>query len=296
MKYLKKYTSFFLILIFFFFIFTSKVASQEATSEADLSTSETTELNFDQAYKDYQEQIEVYRVSHEEYVLRRSQYLRFGTLKSQQDAHDATVVMLQERDSLLVSYLVALRERLDETIGVDEARRQGLMVQINEEVGWFEDHKQKVPSAGTLDDLVEDSKDVEKRFTLVEPLFYEVLSSISLGRVTYLEERLKDTFSKVKEKVDEIKKEDREGYTFSARKIQILDRWVLESENRIVRADEKQIEAESIIASFGDPKERRTVLNLYSEAIGKIVESQQFLKESSSFMKEIVREIKTAEE
>ena len=255
----------------------------------------TPETEFENAYKEYQLQMDEYQEVHEEYILRRSQYLRFGTLKSQQDARDATVAMLQVRDDVMVLYLIAVSERLHEARGLEDARREGLTLRINEEIGWFKDHRGKIPSAGTLEDLEEDSDEAKKRFDLVEPLIFEVLSTISSGKLGDIKGRLKDIQGSLKEKIEEIKSEEREEYSFSERKLQILDRWIFEADNRIVRGDEKQVEADAIILTFGSPKANEDWLTIYNDVLIKLAESQQFFKEASSFMKEIVREVKTKE-
>ena len=187
------------------------------------------ETAFEKAYKDYQTQVSEYNTAHDDYVLRRSQYLRFKTLQSQQDAFDATSKMIQERDDVNTSYLTALKERLNEAVGTDDQAKADLNVRIDDEIGWFTDHKSKIHTAGTLDDLISDSNLAKARFAYEDTLFYEILSQISSGKITDYDERLKDIFDQLKKKIDEIKAENRDDYKLSDSKLQQLDRWVFEA-------------------------------------------------------------------
>lgn len=251
---------------------------------------------YEKAYKDYLNQVETYRDAHQEYVLRKSQYQRFKTLQSQQDAQEATVAMLKERDRVVISYFIALKERLREQGKADESTTSELNIQIDDQIGWFTDHEAKVPSAGSLEDLEKDSKEASKQFSDASPLIYSVLGTISSGRLTDMRERLDDKFTELKDKLDEIRLEDREDYKLSSEKLQQLDRWIFDSELRIQRFSEKQDEAEVSIFGLNDPTKKRSAARTYNEAIQTLFEAQQFLRESSSYMLEILREIRTAED
>jgi len=270
----------------FILLFPNYIKAQEPTSSGDTP--------YEIAYKDYQTQIEEYQSAHQDYILRRSQYLRFKTLQSQQDAQDATVKMMQERDDVIVSYLKTLKERLNETSGVSDIKKAGLNTRIDAEIGWFTDHKGRIPSAGSLDDLIKDNKKAKERFDKATPLFYEVLSVVSSGKITDFDERLKDVFGQLKSKVDEIKGEQRDEYKLTTLQLQNLDRWIFDADNRILRAEEKQVDADTAIETFIS-QVNKTVL-IYNTVVLRLSEAQQFLKESGSYMTEIVREIKTKSE
>ncbi len=243
------------------------------------------------AFKDYQTQIVEYQAAHQEYVLRRSQYLRFKTLQSQQDCRDATAKMMQERDDVVLSYIKSLKERLNEAVGTNDINKSAINTKIDAEYGWFADHKSKIPTAGSLDDLVKDNKKANDRFIKAQPLFTEVLSTVSSGKITDFDERLKDIFGQLKLKIDEIKVEQREEYRLSDTQIQNLDRWVFNSDNLILRAEDRQVEADALISTLVGQSNRAS--GIYTTILLKLSESQQFLKEAGRSMTEIVREVKT---
>lgn len=267
----------FLVNLFFYFVVPSEISSQ---------------TDFANAYKEYTLRVESYKVAHDEYILARSQYLKFKTLTSENNAKEATIRMLEARDEVLIKYLVALKVRIDEIKGTSNETRESLFLRLDEEMKWFLDHKDHLSSAGTLDDLVSDSDKAKKRFESIDPLIYEALSTISSGRLNNLKERLNNIFSDVRNKINEIKEEEREEYKFSTRKIQIIERWISETESRIARGEEKRAEAKTLISGItGKGKS----VDRYNEVLTKLNEGQQYFREASLNVVEIISEIKTAE-
>jgi hypothetical protein len=279
---------FFVIFVFFgFFITTGKVYSQEPPQEV-------TELSFDQAYAEYINITDEYSKAHAEYVLKRSQQIKFQSLTSRQEAFNATLLMLQKRDEVVVSYLKVLRVKVKDSLGIPDARKESLFFRIDEEINWYSAHRDNLPSTGSLDDLVADSDIAAERWLLMDYLAYEVMSVLSQGKVTDFTKRVEIIYAVTKNKLEEIRDEEREEYTFSFSKTQVLDRWMFEADGKIVRSKEKQAEAEVLIGGIVELK--RDIPTHYNLIISKLTEAQIYLKEADLFLKEVVRQIKTEEQ
>ncbi len=255
--------------------------------------SQDSENGFSEAYREYNLTVEAYREAHDGYVLARSQYIKFGTLTAQNNAKEATLKMLEERDEVVKKYLIALRDRLRETEGVSESSLQGLTLGLDEEIAWFGDHKERLSTAGTLDDMISDSDDAKTRYGLISPLKYETLTAMSMGKVNDFRDRLSNIFSDTKGKINIIREEEREEYKFSSRKVQIIDRWIFETESKIGRSEEKVDEAVANSEKFGEKTKQDN--RVYNRSLDLLGQSQLYLMEASSFVKEIIREIMTAE-
>ncbi|OGM34896.1 hypothetical protein A3D01_00265 [Candidatus Woesebacteria bacterium RIFCSPHIGHO2_02_FULL_39_13] len=280
-------SSAFISMIFFTL---AKHAFSQTITEAIKEDNVQNSLSFDEAFQEYLSRIDEYDVAHQDYVLKRAQYLRFKTLKSREEAHSATLVMLQKRDDVIIYYIKALEKRLDEAIGVTNGRRESLNFRTNAEIDWLENHKEVLTSAGSLDDLIEDSDEAKERFSSLQPLVYEVLATISLGRIIDFQERVNDLYNQIKTKVEDIKKEERDEYKLSESKLQTIDRWLFESGNRIIRGEEKQDNAAVKIENLSAIS--ATAFSEYYNSLSLMGETQLFYKEASSFMKEVIREIK----
>lgn len=248
--------------------------------------------SYNDAFLQMNLKMEEYDKAHDEYVLRRSQYLKFKSLQSENDARKATTAMLQARDNVVIAYIVVLQKRMDEAKGITDGDRSLLKGQLDTEIAFFKDHRDRIPSAGTLDDLVKDSDKAKEEYTKdVNDLFYRVLFAISNGKVTDLKSRLTENFVEIKTKVELIRAETRPEYQFSVTKMQAIDRFVFESDNKIQRADEKQV-VSTTIAEIG----RLFSAQEYTTRLGVLDESRLLLKDASSYLKEIVSQMKLKEQ
>ncbi len=276
------------------FSLATNVGSQEETPTISPQPTEPPSKDFDSAYRNYLISMEEYQKAQQDYILKRSLFERFGTLKSRQDLIEATRLMLKEEDEVVTTYLQAVILRLDESIGIPSEKVNELKIRIQDEISWFNTHKENLTTAGSLEDLEDDSLEADARWKSATPIAYESLAHIPFGRVLDFSERVDEVFLEVRSKVDEIRGDVREGYSFSDRKMQILDRWVFQAEGKITRSDEKRIEAEGQLLQFAI--RRSDALSLYNEVSSDFVESQIQMKEGMAYLKEVIREIKTAEE
>ena len=253
-------------------IFVSPAASQEE------------KLIYERAYQDYTYNYDIYRRANSEYESFRLQYIQYKTLTAQENAREATVRMLQARDETVKTYLTALRTRLSEAGGILDDKRGSLNSQIDASVLWFSDHKDKIPSAGSLDDLVKDSDEAAEYFLEKEYMLYDSLVTISIGKIAFIREKQDTTLGEIKAKVSEIR-------ASGDKDTAVLERWILDTENRLTRSREKEIEALELMPKLKG-NQNKINLGIYENILFKLSESHQYLKDANSYMKEIINEIK----
>lgn len=250
---------------------------------------------YDAAYKEYVTAQSNYRDAHDDYILSRAQYLRFQTQQSQTDAINSTAKMLVARDDLMIKYMLALRAKVNETKGISEDKKQSISSKVDEEIGWYNDHKQRLPSGGSLNDVIKDSENAKKKFSEEMPFFFDTLSIVSAGKVVSFRERMNDEISKLKDKIDKIKSSENPDERLSVEKLQTIDRWLFESDQRLARSEEKINEANDDMNEFYNKRNDnlRKQNSLYDSVITRIEESKQYLKDTNTYLLEVVREIKT---
>ncbi|OGM18568.1 hypothetical protein A2686_01580 [Candidatus Woesebacteria bacterium RIFCSPHIGHO2_01_FULL_38_10] len=276
----------FIFLIFLIISFLSIIFPRKAYSQ---------ENDFEKLYQEYLTTFDEYRKTHSDYSFKKAQYLRFKTLKSQEEAFNATLTMLQKRDDLVIAFSKVLKEKLKISSEVGVPKNEPLNARIDQEVGWFNEHKEKLTSAASLENLVKDSNEAKLRFAKIQVLSYDLLATISEAKIIVLNKRTREILDRVKNKFEEIKSQDNVEDKFSTYKLQIIDRWIFESENRLIRGEEKLINAQSLIATFASKQTGDNALSLYNQSQTVLGESQLFFKEAISSLKEVIREIKIAE-
>lgn len=265
-------------------------SNSEVSYSAPNTVSPVDDSMYKQAFLAYNLSLEEYKKAHEEYLLRRSQHIKFKTLTSQQDAYKATLEMLIARNDVIVAYLNVLRERLFIAEGVAYETKNRLDLAINLEKDWYLEHSQVLPSAETLENLVSDSNKASARYRQTRILAYEVFYYVSDGKVEDLRTGLNVVINDLKMVKDRIKAEERPEYQLDSQKIKNLDRFLLESENRMARASESQLKAKQELDRL---RVSQDGLGVYNSMIVYLSEAQQFFRQVSSFLKEMIREIKS---
>lgn len=268
----------YLLLVILVLAFLPKaVLAQDATPEG--------EFDFERAYQDYVFTLDVYNSAHADYLLSKAQYEQARTLVAKTKAQEATLKMLIARDDVVLTYLTAVRMRMVEAPGVSDIAKEGLFSRLDSEIVWFKDHKARMPSAGTLQDLEDDSLEASKRFEeLTQTVAYETLSTIPFGKLSLMRATASEILNDINNKVFQIRSNGDKDTS-------IIERWALEVESKITRSLDKEIEAQALVPNFIARDRRVDHRKTYNDIIFKLDESRQFLRDATEFIREIIREI-----
>ncbi|MBM3205679.1 hypothetical protein FJZ41_02430 [Candidatus Shapirobacteria bacterium] len=251
-----------------------------------LKASLAQEFNFDRALNDYLYNYNLYRQSYNEYITAKESYLKYQTLNSKNEALAKTTQMLKNQDEVVKTYLTALRLKLSATPGLSAEEQNVLFLKLDSEVGWFKQHQNSLLSAATLEDLVDSAKKGAKQYQQTEILTYQTLGAILASKQMGFREKIAEQIKALKEKIGEIRLKGDKNTTTA-------ERWLLEAENRLTRSQEKQFEAQQILAKMKATDYNK--IKPYNQAQLNLEESHQYLKEANSYLKEILGELKNAD-
>lgn len=249
------------------------------------SPSGSSDFSYQKAIQDYKYTYSLYQQANSEYQLAKQQYLNSQTLAAKTKAQEATYNFLKARDDVLRTYLSALRQKLAETQGINEADRGVLYSRIDQEVNWYINHRDRIPSAGSLGDLFADSDSAKGHYPTTEALVYRIFATLPDAPMQLFYKRIDDLISAATNKTSEIRQnKDKDTTT--------IERWIIETQNRVDRSKEKE---SSTYASIPDIEKQDSKLPFYNDLLKKYEESLQYLKEANSFLKEIVNKIETVD-
>lgn len=241
-------------------------------------------FDYTKAYEDYTFNFDLYQKAFNEFDLARSQYLQSKTLTAQGKAQEATYKMLVSRDEVVKTYLTALRLKLAESPGVKKDQRENFYTILDQNVAWFNTHKLGLSSAATLEDQTKDSDEARDRFTSITPTIYKILVAIPTGKIDSLQDIINKSVSELKAKIIEIR-------AAGDHNTDVSERWILEVENRLARSEDKQSDAQMLLLKLKDQEKGNA--DIYNQAISRLQESLQYIKEANSYLKEIIKQIKT---
>lgn len=262
-----------------------KIISALAILLISFSFARAEEFDYQRALRDYEYNYSLYNQAHDDYVLSRARFLQYKTLVAEEEAKKATYKMLSARDEVIKTLLTAIRMRIKENQGLADSEKESLFKKIDPEIVFYEDHQTRLSSAGSLSDFVKDSEEAKDRFnSATELVIYSSLVNISVGKTSYQRSRIAKVISDLKTKISEIK-------AVGDKDVSFLDRFFIDLENKLLRSQDKETQAKEIIASA--EKSLKDRIDDYNEAIGSTQGSYLYLKETVSYLKEVVRLIKT---
>lgn len=238
--------------------------------------------DFKKSMQDYSYQFEQYRLSHQNYTVSKNKYLSYNTPVSLAEALENGKKVLLLRDMVLLTYFQALKDRLQETVGITPESLVTISASIDSNLMFLSSHKDKAQSTISLYDLTQVSKEVEGK-----EYEFKGLSSITLGAI------LSTRIENLKNNID--KNQDFLSFTVSQNKAILensvnLERWLIESKNKIVLASQKIDEAKSFFQATDITSEYSITQN-YSKGQLSLMSANQYLKEALNFQKEVIKGI-----
>lgn len=255
-------------------------------SPARSQTSIQADFDYNRAYADYVYNTQLYNDAYSAYQLARSQYLASNTLVAQNNAREATLKMLQARDEMLKTYLTAIRLRIKETSGISANDLNTAFAQIDNDFVWWSNHKTKLPSAGSLDDLVTDSDEAYAHYPATLMIVYQSLSTIFIGRLDSDRSDLGRSIADLKNKVAQIKANGDKDTSQ-------IERSLIDVDNSVSRSVSKQSEAKNIINSLSLEKSSGSNEEKFADIKTKLKESLAYMNEAVNLINQIIIQIKT---
>jgi hypothetical protein len=233
-----------------------------------------TVFDYAKAYQDYEFNLSAYNTAYDSYKLAKEQYLQFNTITSKDAAKAATLTMLQARDETVATYLTAIRMKIKESVGIPDSGKEALYTQIDPEVKWWGDHKAKLDSAGTLEDLVTDSDEAKDRYNFTSLVIYDSLIQILSAKTSYLRTVISGNETDLKSIIETIRQNQDMD-------VSLMERALPDIENKLARSADKDSQA----VTTNSPK-------TYTASQSLIQDSYLYLKEANANLSEIVKQIK----
>jgi len=281
MKLLPKVITTFLLFPLILFCLSSFAFSQESTPSGVFNPPS---FDYSKAYQDYIYNLNLYRQAYQKFVLAKNEYLSYKTLTSETKALETTKEMLETRSQAIIVYLTALKMRLSETTGVLNYQSNLRFVELMKNIDTFETQKNLFPAAATLKDLLKVSSQFENQYSKTEVLTYNTLFTVVSGKENNLRDQIQFQITKLEQKLAQMSKE---GLKDTLR----AERWLLEAKNKITLSQQKQDEANKNLSKLTPQQKDKN--KVFAESQLMLEESNQYLKEAISNLKELVIEIKS---
>ena len=243
------------------------------------------EFDTNKAISDYLYNYNLYRNDYLTFTSAKNEFLNYNTLTSENKALEATRKLLNQRAVTVKTYLTALRMRLKEATLILNYDQNFLYIKIDDEVTWIPQHLLEYASAGTINDLLRTSAVFEKRYPDMEALAIKALGQIVFQEETALEEEVNALITKTEAKIAQMRETGEETT--------MEERWLIQAKEKVKRSSEKGAEALKITNNIKISSTNK--IAYWNQAQVLFEEENQYLKEACSNLREIIREVKSAE-
>lgn len=241
----------------------------------------------EQAYQDYLYQFDVYRQKYSDFKVARNEYLKFNTLTSQNTALIKTRDMIVQRNILLRTYLLLLKEKLNESTGVSDVDKNYYTTLIQNEISWLDVNSKLIPSIGSLEDANSVSRLLIDHYDVLQGSMLQIISGISIGNLTRLAKQYDINLADANALVN-----INRGL-FTPEKQSLFDRWLLQITNTRSLYQQKVDTVSSKVSQLkGNQGGSIDTNSLLSDNRRVLGEARQYLIEGTSYLSELTREIK----
>jgi hypothetical protein len=232
------------------------------------------------AYKEYLIEFDAYRAGLNDFKVARSEYLKFKTLTSQQTALAKTKQMLIQRSQLLRSYLQFINEKLNENTSIDQTNRQLYQTLIKNEVTFLNNHTGLIGAIGSIQDADGVSMQLASHYAMLQSNMYQTIVGLKISELMALDAQYQDVFTKSYTLIQNNKS------LFSPEKQAILDRWLLQIQNKrdLFKQKIDEISKENSVLKSSSLTE---ITASFQRIQKSIAEAKQYLAEGSSFIQEL---------
>lgn len=256
------------------------VQAQESTPSA---TPTQIISDFNQAYQNYLSTYNQYQAKYKEYIVAKNQYEAYKTLTSKTIALEQTTAMLQARDEVITTFLTTLRIKMADETQISSNQINALYLKLDDEITWFEEHKDTLTSAGSIPDLMNISLQAEQRYSQTQRYIYQSILAIFIYQEALLQDSILAQINQTEAKINQIRTEGKKDTS-------TIERWLLEAKNKKTRSGEKFTEAKSV--EFKDNLSALELSRYYNRVISLLEQAHQYLKETNINLIELVKEIK----
>ncbi|MCL5676220.1 MAG: hypothetical protein M1120_03795 [Patescibacteria group bacterium] len=232
------------------------------------------------ALTNYNTQYDLYRQNYNSYLTSKNKWLTYQTMTSNQEALTNGKIFLKQRVVVVLAYLDLLRNRVNESDGLNQDDKNLLLSKINVEESWLNDHLTKYDSAATLNDLQQLSGQFEDRYTgVIQYVALNTAGEVISAKEKVLNIRLTDIINRLDALIPEVAN--------SGQDTSVASRWLLSAKNKNELASSKQDETQSALNSLRGQNPG----TLYGQGLFSLSESNQYLIEAASYLNEVLKNI-----
>lgn len=250
-------------LLFFFLSPTPQTQAQEPSPS----------VNLFETYKiDYLHQQKIYQETYLDYSKKKQIHTQYGTIITQKDKNEATIKTLIARNTMLKTYLMAIRVKMDKYESQNPIETEIRQIELSKLEEWLEEQNTIVSSINNESDISQWAQNFKEKYTIIQQESYSSLIQDEVNQKVLILEKIKKLAENIKNSSN-IKMENQQWFSG----IPIKSDLVIKSLNEAIEKTKK--DQYSFNQNFQD---------FYPSAKADIDKANNYLTEMISDLKSIV--------
>lgn len=251
-----------------FFIYSSILVGNSSFVYADFAS----------AYQDYVYNTQLYKNSASDFQIAKSSYLTYRTLTSQNDAINKFRTVLKARAKVIAVYYDLLQEKLNSTAGISSEQKSTFDGIRQSEQNWLDGHQKKIDASSSLDDLNSAAAEFESRYPQIDTETKQTIGEILIAKESTLAASLNALISATGVKLSDLQKNGSDTTN--------SERGLIQARNKLDLFGQKSSEAQLLFT--GSSKSGSGLINIF-DGQSKLIEANQYLREGTNFVIEIIK-------
>jgi hypothetical protein len=207
--------------------------------------------------------------------------LKYQTLSTRDEALQAVKSAALQRDRVLRTYLIVLRNRVNDSLVSPVLLKEESLEELNDWIDEIEEHQNELGNVpiDSYEDLFDTVEDVEAEQVNIYRTFYKSLLIIELGKIQ--EAQQESAFLS----------EDLSAYAREFDKREELDFWLSTVRGKNRASEDRSNQVKDLFPELDEADSLSSVKNAYLEIKAVLEESRSELNKSASYQDEIYKEI-----
>lgn len=237
----------------------------------------------------YQNAVNGYKNAQQDFKTAKDKYQKSKNVQDKTVLEEKSKKFLQNSVDAMVKHLEALKNKVTNMQGIDDADRASIIAEIDADLNWLKDRQSKISTA-TSSQIKEEAKAVKEYWKNIRLTVKKVTGRLLAARINVVIAKADSVSAQISSKIAELKTAGKDTSK--------LETWLADYNSKIALAKEKYESAKSKFnAISGEPgadfvAELKETDKLFKEGHQFIKEANKYVKDAYSVLKQIVKEMR----
>lgn len=242
------------------------------------------------AQQAYQTAVNGYKNAQQDFKTAKDKYQKSKNIQDKSVLEEKSKKFLQNAVDAMIKHLEALKNKVTNMSGIDDADRTSIIAEIDTDLNWLKDRQSKIETA-TSAQIKEEVKTVKEYWKNIRLTVKKVTGRLLAARINTVIIKADSVSTQVSAKITELKA--------AGKDVSKLEAWLTDYNAKVALAKEKYEAAKvKFNAIKGEPgpdfvAELKEADKLFKEGHQFVKEANKYIKDAYVVLKQIIKEMRS---